>query len=293
MSSTRVLDLSGVPLKAPGRGAGLFDVFRRRYLLSLLVKKELRVRYRASVLGMLWSYVRPAVQLLVFWLAMGEFLGLNRTQPNYIVYLFSGMVMVNYFNEVFANTTRAVTQNADLVKKIYLPRELFPVSSVWVAFVHFVPQALIMLLAAIGFGWRPQPMNVAFGLLAVVVVSVLGLGLGLLFGALNVLFRDWENIVDLILMMATWFSPVLYQWEMVRRSLSDPLWNLYQANPLTPVVEMAHFAWWVPTNGVDAPHAMPDGWMHWAAFATVISFAILGLGQFVFHRLEGRFAQEL
>lgn len=293
MSSTSTTDLSGVPFKAPGQGAGLLDVVRRRYLLSLLVKKELRVRYRGSVLGMLWSYVRPAVQLLVFYLAMGKFLGLEKAMPNYIIYLFSGMVMVNFFNEVFANTTRAVTQNADLVKKIYLPRELFPVSSVWVAFVHFVPQLLVLLVAALFGGWRPGPLNLAFGALSVVVVAVLGLGLGLFFGALNVIFRDWENIVDLIIMMATWFSPVLYTWERVRRELSEPLWFLYQLNPLTPAVEMAHYAWWLPSTSLDAGTAMPPHWARWGLLATVVSLAILAIGQYVFRRLEGRFAQEL
>lgn len=293
MSSLSPTDASTLPLKAPGRGAGLLDVVRRRYLLSLLVRKELRVRYRGSVLGMLWSYVKPAVQLLVFYLAMGKFLGLEKALPNYIIYLFSGMVMVNFFNEVFGNATRSVTMNADLVKKIYLPRELFPVSSVWVAFVHFVPQLVVLLVAALLGGWRPGLLNIAFGVLSIVVVGVLALGLGLLFGALNVIFRDWENIVDLILMMATWFSPILYTWDRVRAELSDPLWSLYQMNPLTPAVEMAHYAWWVPTSGVDQAHVMPDHWVRWAALATAVSFAILGLGQLVFRRLEGRFAQEL
>ena len=104
--------------RSPGHSAGLLEIFRWRFLLNLLVKKELRVRYRGSVLGMIWSYVKPAVQLTVYYLAMGQFLGLGRAIPSYVVYLFSGMVMINFFNEIMFNTTRSIVNNTPLVGKI-------------------------------------------------------------------------------------------------------------------------------------------------------------------------------
>ncbi|MBA3410336.1 MAG: ABC transporter permease, partial [Geodermatophilaceae bacterium] len=87
----------------PGRGAGLLDVLRRRYLAKLLVRKELRVRYQGSVLGLLWSYLKPAVQFVVFYFAIGIFLGLSRNIDDFAVYLFSGIVAINYFSEAFGN----------------------------------------------------------------------------------------------------------------------------------------------------------------------------------------------
>lgn len=295
---------SGVParLVSPGRSAGLVDVARRRFLLRLLVRKELRVRYRGSLLGLLWSYVKPAVQLLVFYLAMGKFLGLERALPNFVIYLFSGIVIVNFFSEVFGNATRSIVANADLVKKIYLPRELFPVSSVWVAVVHLLPQLLVLLLAALATGWRPGLTHLGAALLALVITMLTALGLGLIFGAFNVLFRDAENIVDLILMMATWLSPVLYTFEQVRAAVlkdSLPEWLLtaYRANPLTAAVELAHYGFWVPTRGVsDAfPVGGPltAGYAGWGLLGLGIGILLVVLGQFTFRRLEGRFAQEL
>lgn len=139
----------------PGTSHGLFEVVRKQYLLQLLVHKELRVRYRGSILGMLWSYAKPATQFLVFYFAIGVFMGMNRNITNYVVYMFAGVVAVNYFSEIFGNCTRSLVQNQDLVKKIYLPRQLFPVSSVWVAFVHFVPQVVILIIGSLIFGWRP------------------------------------------------------------------------------------------------------------------------------------------
>ena len=128
--ATNSVELADEPLRPPGHSIGLLALPRWRFLLQLLVKKELRVRYRGSALGMLWSYVKPAVQLLVYYIAMGRFLRLGDSIPSYVVYLFSGMVMINFFNEILSNTTRSIIFNAPLVGKIYLPRELFPVSSV-------------------------------------------------------------------------------------------------------------------------------------------------------------------
>lgn len=287
-----------LPLVTPGRSAGLYDVLKQRYLLKLLVRKELRVRYRGSLLGLLWSYVKPAFQLLVFYIAMGKFLRLADSQPNYLVYLFSGIVMVGFFNEVFSNATKSVVNNADLVKKIYLPRELFPVSSMWVAVVHLLPQVLILVVVSLSMGWRPGPLNILACILAIVVVGVTGLGLGLMFGAWNVLFRDSENFVELILMAATWMCPVLYQWQKVADVLPGWLFKLYQANPLCGAVELAHFGFWAPSEGVHHQYPgtydmMPHHFWLWSLVALGGSVILMLLGQLVFKSLEGRFAQEL
>jgi ABC-2 type transport system permease protein len=294
-----------LPLREPGVGGGLFYVARWRFLLLLLVKKELRVRYRGSVLGILWSYVKPLVQFLVFYIAMGVFLNLNRGTSNYPVYLFAGIVGINFFNEIFGNATRSVVLNADLVKKIYLPRELFPVSMIWVALVHLVPQVIILMGGALLSGWRPGPLNLLAGVVALSIIAVLALGLGLLFSAVNVLFRDAENIVDLFLMVGTWASPVLYTWYMVYSKLQPTkswLWVLYQCNPLTPAVELMHYCFWYPTQtpieqavhvAQGAGPANPPFLVMWSLVAFATSMLALALGQFVFARLQGRFAQEL
>lgn len=282
----------GQQFVAPGRGGGLLEVFRRRYLAKLLVNKELRVRYRGSFLGLLWSYVKPAVQFIVFYFAVGVFLRMNENVDDFAVYLFSGIVAINFFSEAFGNATRSIVGNSALVKKIYLPRELFPVSSVWVAVVHFLPQLVVLLAGALIVGWRPNVLELAAGVLGFVIIAVLSLGLGLFFGAINVLFRDAENIVDLILMVATWMSPVLYQWTNVTDAIgTGVLWHIYQANPLTAAVELFHYCFWFP--GTDGTAPLPPGLLWSSIFALVLSLVVLGVGQLVFRRLDGRFAQEL
>lgn len=279
----------------PGVSRGLFGALRESYLLNLLVHKELRVRYRGSLLGMLWSYAKPATQFLVFFFAIGVFMGMNRNITNYVVFMFSGVVLINYFSEIFGNATRILVGNSDLVKKIYLQRELFPLSSVVVAFIHFVPQIVILLIGALVFGWRPGPIDLLAGLFGVLIVTVFALGLGLITGALNVMYRDSENFVDLLLMMATWVSPVLYIWSMVRDVFSGSwewLWYLYLLNPITIAVEMFHRAFWLPSRGVDPTNAFPHLW-EWGVIALVISLIVLWIGNRTFEHFDGRFAQEL
>ena len=280
--------------EAPGRSSGLLDVVRRRYLLRLLVRKELRVRYRASVLGLAWSYVKPAVQYVVYFLALGVFLQLNGSIEGYPVYLFSGLVVVNFFSEAFANATRAVVGNAPLIKKIFLPRELFPVASVWVAGVHFVPQLVVLLIGAVVAGWRPLPVPLLAAVVATLIVVALATGLGLLFGSLNVLYRDLENVVDLLLMVVVWVSPVLYPWQRVAEVLGggSPLLALYQANPVTIAVELYHWAFWWPGTSRDAS-VLPSGLLWHAGLGLLVAAVVLAVGQVVFRRVEGRFAQEL
>lgn len=288
----RVTTLPAPEFVEPGRGAGLLDVLRRRYLVKLLVRKDLRVRYQGSILGLLWSYLKPAVQFVVFYFALGVFLGLSRNIENFAVYLFSGIVAINYFSEAFGNATKSIVGNAPLVKKIYLPRELFPVASLWVAVVHFFPQLLVLIVGALIAGWRPSPLQLGAGVLGFAIVAVFSLGLGLMFGAINVVFRDAENFVDLVLMVATWTSPVLYFWTNVTDAVgTGPLWWLYQTNPLTAAVELFHLCFWFPATN-ETRSVLPNlGWIGLGALA--LSAVVLVIGQATFRRLDGRFAQEL
>jgi len=267
-------------------------VLGRRHLLSMLVHKELRVRYRASVLGLGWTYVKPAVQFAVYFVALGLVLRQNAL-GDYAVYLFGGLVVVTSLSEALANGTRSVVANGELVRKIFLPRELFPVSSVCVAAVHLVPQLVVLLVGCVLAGWLPD----AAGLLALVaglaLIGVLALGLGLLLSAVNVLYRDVENVVDLVLMVLVWTSPVLYPWQQVAALVGDSwLLLVYQLNPLTVAVELVHRGTWATVSPENLA-ATPPGLAWHTAVAFGIAVALVVVGRRVFRAHSGRFAQEL
>lgn len=284
--------------EVPGKSRGLIDVVRWRYLLYLLVQTGVTTRYRNSVLGWTWSYVRPGAQFLVFWVVLGLFLSLNRDIQNYPIYLFSGIVVINLFSEAFKNATTSIVNNAPLVRKVFLPRQLFAVSAVFVAFIHFLPQLALLLIVCLFLGWIPGVTLLGIGaaIAGMLIVAVFALGLGLFFGAINVRFRDAENIVELLLLLATWASPVLYAWTMVQDAIGKLGWpdwvmELYLLNPITQGVELFHYAFWRPVTQVTMELPPNLGWN--TLWAALIAIGTLLLGQFVFRRLEGRFAQDL
>jgi len=278
-------------LQAPGRSRGLLDVFGRRYLLSLIVRKEVQIRYRGSVLGWLWSYVKPLVQFVVFYVAIGYFLGMNDRVEFFPIYLLAGITIITFFNEAFSNGTRALVDNAALIKKIYLPREMFPVASMFIAAVNALPQIVVVIVIAMLFGWTPSFLGLGAILLGLLIVALLATGLGLLFGAINVTFRDAQSFVDIIVMCAVWASPVMYQWEMVGAQVPDWLFVVYRLNPLTPAVELFHYGIWMPLDP-DGGQLLPDLWL-FSGIALLVAVLFVLLGQLVFRRLEGRFAQDL
>lgn len=288
-SSVTTIDLSQYDV--PGRGRGILDVFRWRYLLRLLVRKGTATRYRNSVLGWTWSYVKPAAQFIVYYFVMGLVLGGGGRTENFAVYLFAGVVAINLFNEGFGNATTSILANGSLVKKIYLPRELFPIAAIIVAFVHFLPQLAVLLLVCVIVGWAPSVLGVAAVLLGVLIVVAFALGLGLFFSGLNVRFRDAENFVEIIKMFSTWTSPVLYPWTLVADALPSWAFHIFMANPLTVAVELFHYGMWEPT--VSTKDSLPPHFAVYTAIAVAICLVMLVVGQAVFRRFERTFAQDL
>jgi ABC-2 type transport system permease protein len=285
-----VTSTSEAPFVTPGTSKGLISVLvDYRYLLRRIIRKDMLVRYRGSILGWVWSYAKPAVQFLVYWLALGVFLGANGTIEGYPIYLVSGMILLNFFTEAFSNATRSLSDNSSLIQKIYLPREIFPVSSTLIAMVNFLPQLVILLVVCLAVGWHPTILAILAILAAMAITSILATGLGLFFGAVNVSFRDAQNFVDLILVVATWGSPVLYQASVLEKA---PEWVqvVYNLNPVTPAVELMHYGFWGATLH-DPSGVMGFTWF--TAVAFVVSVVVLLIGQLVFRRLEGRFAQDL
>ena len=279
-------------LVVQGLGGGLREVVARRHLLALLVRKELRVRYRASLLGLGWSYVKPAVQFVVYFVGLGLVLD-QRAIGDYAIYLFGGLVVVSTFGEAVGNATRSVVANGELVRKIFLPRELFPVASTCVAAVHLLPQVIVLLVGSVVAGWRPDAVGVAALVAGLALMGLLALGAGLVLSAVNVLYRDVENVVDLVVMVLVWTSPVLYPWQQVAALVGDSwLLLVYQLNPLTVAVELVHRGTWATVSPENLA-ATPPGLAWHTAVAFGIAVALVVVGRRVFRAHSGRFAQEL
>jgi ABC-2 type transport system permease protein len=147
----RVVDAELVP---PAPRGGLFEVFQQPYLLRLIVSRQLAAMYAASLLGLAWSYVQPAMRFGVYYLVMGFILNLHQGVPYFAIHLFTGIVVVHYFGETWSGGTRSIWQNKGLVQKMRMPREIFPVAASLVAAYHTLPQIMVLVLFCLISGWH-------------------------------------------------------------------------------------------------------------------------------------------
>ena len=223
------------PLRPPGDTTGLFGVLRRRYLLKLLVQKELKVRYQGSLLGLAWSYVKPLVRFSMYFFVIGVLLGLRDSIPLFALHIFSAMIMVTFFTETLNAGTKSVLKNKSLVRKMNVPREMFPVASVLVTTYHAGPQYVILIVACLFLGWSPDPTAFVAAVLGIAIMFTISLAVALAFSALNVSFRDFGNFVETIGMMVLWSAPQLYPWEFVADTLGPVGEQIYLANPVAIV----------------------------------------------------------
>ncbi|HEX6877685.1 MAG TPA: ABC transporter permease [Nocardioidaceae bacterium] len=284
------------PLVAPGDRGGLHNVFRERYLLKLLVKKELAARYQGSVLGLFWSYVQPFMRFAAYYIVIGFIFQQNRGMTNFPLHVFAGMVMVHYFTETFASGTRSIVQNRKILQRLALPRELFPVSSMLVSAYHTLPQMVILLVAVTIVGWAPTPYDFFAGMLGFSIIAVFGMALALMFSAANVFFRDFQNVVQVVTIFVTWSVPMIYPYERIERLAGGTIWEqIYLANPLADAVLLFQQLFWVPTVGPDAefPAVMPDHLLARGGIALAVCLVVLVFAQMMFSRLEGKFAERL
>ncbi|MDR2538280.1 MAG: ABC transporter permease [Bifidobacteriaceae bacterium] len=291
----------------PGSSRGFLDLVNQRFLLKLLVAKEVKVRYRGSYLGQVWTYIKPFVLFLIYFMFVGYVMGGNDRVYNFGIYLFAGLSLVQFFNEVFRNCTISLRSNAALVRKIYLPRELFPIAAWRVALTHFIPQFVILLVASFVIAFSSHPVNLFFldfkhilaFCLGILLISLFAIGAGMIFATINVFYRDAENLVEVITMCSTWISPVLYDYRLFSEIAPHWFYNIFMCSPISAAVELFHYAFVYDRNFRGDRWAIPVHWVYAANFIpyTLIAFGISGVflvvGQILFHRFEGRFAQEL
>jgi ABC-2 type transport system permease protein len=296
--SERFARLRDEPMIPAGRPAGgtwgsVREVFQQRQLLDLLIRRDLKSRYKDSALGFAWTLIRPLVQLGIYWLILGQILGSARAIPEFAIYIFAGLTLYGLFSEIVSGATGSVVANAGLLKKVYVPREIYPLSAVGGALFNFGIQLVILLIATLAFRSFPTLENLAFFVPATLVILVWGTALGILLSALNVYLRDMAYLVEVLMMLLMWASPIVYSWQMVFSRATGGPWEwvlpIYTNNPITLGILGFHRAFW--TAG--GPEQYPDHLMLRMGIAILAGLVALFFCQRVFARLQGNFAQEI
>jgi ABC-2 type transport system permease protein len=270
--------------------ASIRDLLTQREMLDLLIRRDLKAKYKDSTLGFFWSLARPLMQLAIYFVVVGQFLSAARGIPDFAVYIFSGLVAMGLFTEILTGATGSIIMNAALVKKVYLPREVFPLASVGSALFNFGVQLIVLVGATLLVGKPPLHAQILYVIPATLVLVVYGTALGLFFSAVNVYLRDIQYLVEVGTMLLFWASPIVYSWGMVQKILGDTIWlDIYTNNPLTLAVLGFQRAFWVAGEGAPQPTEL----LLRLVIALVIGVVLLFFSHRAFLQMQGNFAQEI
>ena len=275
-----------------GTGFTIRALWAHRELLVLLIRRELKAKYKDSALGFVWTLVRPLAQLLIYYVAIGKFLQAERSVPQFAIFVFTGLTIWTLYSEIISLSTTSIVANSGLVKKVYIPRELFPLASVGGALFNFAVQFAILIVATFALGQAPLTPDFALVPLAFLTIVVFAATIGLLLSALNVFLRDFQHLVEVLLLVLFWASPIVYSYDMVHKILQGNwIEQIYLWNPVTMVVIAFQKGIWIAgtKEGITFPPDIPLRLL----VMLVISAALFWFAQRVFARLEGNFAQEL
>jgi ABC-2 type transport system permease protein len=287
-----------------GTGHAMRELWAHRELQYLLVRRELKARYKDSALGFLWTLIRPVVLLLIYYFAIGYFLGARGAIPMFAVFVFAGLTLWGLYADILVLGTVSILTNAGLIKKVYMPRELFPLASVGSALFNFVTQFLVLIAAILVLGQFPLTWDLLYVFPAIAIVLLFGTALALLLSAFNVYLRDVQYLVDVAVLMLFWASPIVYSYGMVNTSDIGGTWieSAYLANPVTIAMLAFQRALWLsgPTvqaelaaKGVDPASLYPPDLDLRLIILLVIGALLVFVAHRTFLRLQGNFAQEI
>ena len=253
------------------------ELYNYRQMIFSLVKKDLRGRYKGSVLGFLWTFVNPLLQLCVYTIVFSVLLPTNIDK--YYLHLFVALIPWIFFSSSITVGSSSIIAQKDLVKKIYFPREVIPIAYVTSCFVNmllcFVVIFVVIAFSGIGFNF------IALLYLPVIMIVeyLFALGMAMLTSAVTVYFRDLEHILGIVTMAWMYMTPVMYSVDIIPEKYQ----SLFSLNPMTPVIQayrdILYFA------------KVPE--LSTLASALVLGVVFLAVGSLVFTKLKKRFAEEL
>lgn len=253
------------------------ELYEYREMIYSLIKKELRGKYKGSVLGFFWSLLIPLFQLVIYTVVFSVFMksGIEK----FYIFLFVALVPWLFFNSCIAGGATSIIQQKNLVEKIYFPRMVLPVSYSISYFINMLLSFIIVFLALFVSG-----IGIKLGLLwylpvIMLIEFVMGIGGALLFSALTVFFRDLEYILNIITMAWMYLTPILYPMEQV----PEELHQLLYLNPMTSVI--------IAYRDILYYQQAPE--MRTLIYAIVWGIGLLIIGFVAFQKLQRNFVEEL
>lgn len=252
------------------------DLWRYRDLFLILAWRDIAVRYKQTVIGALWAVLRPLLTMVVFVVVFGKIANLPSEGVPYPVYVFAGTLAWTFFSTAFADAANSLLGNANLISKVYFPRLIMPSASVIVAGVDLLISFALLLVLMLWYGVYPGLHFLALPAF-ILVGGAAALGAGLLFGALNVKFRDFRFVIPFIVQFGLYISPVGFGSHLVPEIIRP----VFYLNPMAGVID--GFRWAVSGGQTQ----LQPIYVGISVFATALECL---LGAYYFRKTEKQFA---
>jgi len=221
------------------------DLWRYRELFFILSWRDILVRYKQTVIGILWAVIRPLLTMIVFTFIFSKLANVNSDGLPYAVMVFAGMLPWQFFSSSMSEASNSLIAGANMLSKIYFPRLIVPVSAVIVSFVDFLISLIIMAGLMAWYGVMPNWQLIALPLFALLGLLA-GMGTSLWLAALNVKYRDFRYVVPFIVQFGVYITPVGYPGALVRDKYGETAFQLYSLNPMVGVI--GGFRWAIGGN---------------------------------------------
>lgn len=253
------------------------EIYAYRQMLFSLVKKDLRGRYKASVLGFLWTFINPLLQLVIYTIVFSVIM--RSGIENFYLFLFVALVPWLFFSSCLQSGATIVVNNQDLVKKIYFPRIVLPISYVTSSFVNMLLSFIVVFAVLIFSGYGMNFFVLLYLPLVMIIEYILSLGIALISSACTVYLRDLEHILGIVGMAWMYLTPVIYPPELVPEKYQ----LIFNLNPMTSIIEAYR----------DILYYKTPPQMETLLLAMVLGVVVVFIGSFVFNKLQKGFIEEL
>lgn len=254
------------------------DIYRYRELFYILSWRDLKVRYKQTVIGVLWAILRPLLTMLVFTVVFGR-LAKMQTEGDapYAIMVFAAMLPWQFFSNALTEASNSLVGNANLLSKVYFPRLIVPASSVITSFIDFLISFALLLLLMAYYQYVPS-WKIIFLPIYIFLSFIVAFGLGLYLTALNVKYRDFRYIIPFIVQFGLYISPVGFSSSVIPEK-----WKmLYYLNPMVSIID--GFRWCIIKDSATNPFNL------YALFSVSMSLLILLLAIRQFRKMEKTFA---
>ncbi len=206
-------------------------LLQNRFILSELIKKGIRLKYRRSYLGILWSLLEPLLTMIVLTIVFGTLMGEH--DRSFPVYILSGRLLYGFFSQSTTAALKSIRANSSIIKKVYVPKMLYPLSSILFNFIIFMISLIVLALVSVVLGVYPTIYLIQV-VVSLIVLLLLSLGCGLILSTIGVFFRDMEYLWTVALMLIMYTCAIFYR---ANRLLTSKWGFVLKANPLFCVIQ--------------------------------------------------------